>query len=83
MPDDLTNLDAYAKTRMSAYGVPFENIVRAFLTQRQREQLRRMIGFRFTRGGKYQLPAKRLRAIEGHLQKRVQAMLAFPEQNNT
>lgn len=78
MPDDLADLDSYAKTRSSSYGVPFENVVRAFLTQRQKEALRRMVGFRFENKYKYRLPAKRLRAIERHLQKRVQALLELP-----
>ena len=78
MEDDLAELDAYARTRASSYGVPFENIVREFNTPRHHEQLRRMIGFQFTKGTTYHLPAKRLRAIEKHLQKRVQALLEIP-----
>lgn len=79
MQDDLADLDAYARTRSSSYGVPFENIVAEFIAPRHREQLRRMIGFRFENGSKYRLPSKRLRAIEKHLQKRVQALLELAE----
>ena len=49
MMDDLENIEAYAKTRRSCYGVPFENIVREFITPRQKAKLRRMIGFSFER----------------------------------
>ena len=76
MPDDMKALDEYAKTRSSAYGVPFENIVREFISPRQKEKLRNMIGFRFERHPRYNLPAARLRAIEKTLQNRVQAFLA-------
>ncbi len=75
MPDDLENLDAYAKTRTSAYGVPFENVVREFITTRQKDKLRKMIGFTFERHPRYNLPIKRVRAIEKHLQKRTQELL--------
>ena len=75
MPEDFDNLDEYAKTRSSAYGVPFENIVREFLSSRQKEQLRRMIGFTFEKDKNYNLSAKRLRAIEQHMQKRVQVLM--------
>lgn len=79
MQDDLADLDAYARTRSSSYGVPFENIVGEFVAPRHREQLRRMIGYRFENSSKYRLPAKRLRAIEKHLQKRVQMLLEMAE----
>ena len=75
MPDDFDHLDEYAKTRSSSYGVPFENIVREFITPRQKEQLRKMIGFRFIKDKNYNLPAKRLKAIENWLQTRVQSLL--------
>ena len=78
MPDDLDDLDAYAKTRSSSYGVPFENIVAEFITPRQKEALRRMIGFRFEKDRNYNPPATRISAIERHLQKRVQALLNIP-----
>ena len=78
MPDDFRDLDAYAKTRSSAYGVPFENVVKEFITARQKEQLRRMIGFAFTSHRRYNPPAERFRAIEKHLQRRTQALLEIP-----
>ena len=79
MQDDLADLDAYARTRSSSYGVSFENIVAEFIALRHQEQLSRMIGFRFENGNKYHLPAKRLRAIEKHLQKRAQMLLEMAE----
>ena len=75
MPEDFTHLEEYAKTRSSSYGVPFENIVKEFITPRQKEQLRKMIGFRFERHKNYNLPARRLKAIESWLQIRVQTLL--------
>ena len=72
------DLGAYAETRSSAYGVPFENIAREFIGPRQREALRRMIGFRFRRHPRYNLPADRLHAIEAFLQDRVRALLSLP-----
>ncbi len=75
MPDDFERLEEYAKTRVSSYGVPFETIAKEFITSRQKEQLRRMIGFRFVKDKNYNLPAKRLKAIETWLQNRVRFML--------
>ena len=75
MMDDLEDVDAYAKTRSSSYGVAFENIVREFITPRQKEKLRHMIGFKFELDNNYNLPAKRLRIIEKHLQSRVNELM--------
>jgi len=81
MPDDFEHLDEYAKTRMSAYGVSFEEIAQTFITARQKEKLRKMIGFRFAHHANYNLPMKRLRAIEKHLQKRVSMLLSISEKS--
>lgn len=77
MEDDLQDPDGYAATRLSAYNVPFENIAREFIGPRQRKKLRQMIGFRFTRDANYNLPAARLKAIEGYLDRRVNKLLAL------
>lgn len=78
MQDDLNDLSTYAKTRSSAYGVPFDNLVKEFITPRQKEMLRKMIGFKFERDRNYNLPSKRLKAIEIYLQKRVNELLEMP-----
>lgn len=78
MPDDFNDLTNYAKTRSSAYGVPFDNIVREFITLRQKEKLRKMVGFEFQRDRNYNLPMKRLKAIQSFLQHRVKELLAMP-----
>lgn len=79
MPDEvINNLDEYAKTRSSAYGVPFENVVKEFITARQKEQLRRMIGFSFKPHRRYNPPVERFRKIGEHLQKRTRALLEIP-----
>ena len=70
MQDDFENLSQYAKTRLSAYSVPFENIVREFCTARQREKLRRMFDFSLVRDKTYHLPAWREKAIEAWLRRR-------------
>lgn len=79
MENDLTNIEEYAKTRSSSYGVPFENIVKEFITPRQKAKLRKMIGFKFERNKtpKYNWSAKRLKAIETFLQLRVAELLEY------
>ena len=75
MMDDLEHVEEYAKTRMSSYGVPFENIVKEFITPRQKAKLRQMIGFKFEPDRNYNLPAKRMRIIEKYLQGRVSELI--------
>ena len=50
-----------------------------FMTDRQRKQLRKLIDFRFTRDRNYNLPAKRLKALEAFLHNRTYRLI---EQNS-
>ena len=75
MDDDIENLKEYAKTRFSAFNAPYEEIVKEFVTEKQREKLRKMINFKFKKHPRYNLPDKRLKAIERFLQLRVQELL--------
>lgn len=76
MPDDFDDLDAYAKTRGTAYGtISFEDICKEVMGKLQRQQLRRLIGFEFTRHPRLNWPEERLVAIERHLQKRVRQLI--------
>ena len=75
MPDDFKDLDSYAKTRGTPYGVSFESICREVMGPVQARQLRRLIGVTFRRHPKLNLPEYRLQAIEKHMQSRVQLLL--------
>lgn len=79
MPDDFENLSAYAKTRTTPYGVPFESIVQEVMGKKQVSQLRRLIGFRFTRHPSINLPEERLQAIERQLEVRTRELLSLPK----
>lgn len=75
MPEDLKDLDGYAKTRGTPYGVSFESVCREVMGTVQTRQLRGLIGFSFRRHPRLNLPEERLQAIECHLQKRVRQLL--------
>lgn len=76
MADDLADVDGYAKTRYPAYdAVSYEEIVKAFISDRQKAQLRKLINFKFKKHSKYNLPSERLKIIEGFIQRRVQSFL--------
>ena len=77
MDDELEDVEKYSKTRGSAFGVAHIDIAKEFITGRQKAQLRKMINFRFVKHTRYNLPAKRLKVIEGFLQKRVQELLSL------
>ena len=75
MPEDFQDLDAYAKTRGTAYGVSFESVCQEVMGPVQVRQLRKLIGFTFRRHLRLNWPEYRLMAIERHLQKRVRQFL--------
>lgn len=76
MADDLADVDGYAKTRYPAYdAVSYEEIVKAFISDRQKAQLRKLINFKFKKHSKYNLPSERMKIIEGFIQRRVQSFL--------
>ena len=78
LDDDIKNLDAYAKTRSNPYGVSYESICAEVMGTKQKNQLRKLIDFKFTRHPSINLPEERLTAIEKYLQKRVRSLLALP-----
>ena len=83
MPDDLEYLEEYAKTRSNPYGISFENVCREVMGTKQRNQLRRLIGFRFTRHPNINLPEDRLEAIEKQIDLRVRELLSLPRVRKT
>ena len=78
MPDDLKDLDTYAKTRTTPYRISFEDVCRAIMSSKQKNQLRKLVKFTFTRHPLINLPEDRLQAIENHIQKRTRELLAIP-----
>ena len=78
LQDDIDDLENYAKTRANPYNIPYETICREIMGPVQRNQLHRLINFRFTRHPSLNLSEERLLVIESHLQKRVRELLALP-----
>lgn len=80
MMEDFSDLENYALTRSTPYGVSFEEICRQVMGAKQRTQLRRLIDFQFARHPNPQLnlPEWHLTAIEAQIQRRVRQLLAMP-----
>lgn len=70
MQNELNNLPEYAKTRVSAFNIPFDEIAKEFITDRQRSQLKKLFNFNFTSDKTYHLPAKRVKALENFVKNR-------------
>ena len=78
MDNDIKDLDSYAKTRSNPYGVSYESICAEVMGTKQKNQLRKLIDFKFTRHPSIYLSEERLIAIEKHIQSRVRKLLAIP-----
>ena len=76
--EDIPNLEEYAKTRTNPYYISFEEVCAAVMGTKQKEQLRHMIGFKFTRHPKLNLPEEHLIAVERVLESRVRELLEIP-----
>ena len=77
MKDDFDDLNRYAATRLSAYDVPFSELVSAFMTNRQRRLLRKLADFRFERHRYYNLPAWRLKKLEAFIHDRAHELISL------
>lgn len=76
MDDDLREIGKYAQTQSPAFnGISYDALVKEFLSDRQREELRKLINFKFKKHSKYNLSNDRLKIIETFIQNRVQAIL--------
>lgn len=83
MQDDIEHLDEYAKTRFPVYGdISFERICTEVMGKTQAQQLRGLIGFKFTRHPSFNWPEEQLEAIEKHTQRRVRQLLGLQRQKN-
>lgn len=75
MKDDFADLKQYAASRLSAYDVSFDELVAAFMTDRQHKQLRKLADFKFTRHSRYNLPAWRMKKLEDFIRARATDLL--------
>lgn len=75
MPDEIN--EKYAKYKTSAFDVPFDDIVKEFITNKQREKLRKLLNFKFEKHQKYNLPSKRILNLENFVQFQVKKFLNF------
>ena len=75
--DDLKTISAYAKTRSSAFDVSFDDIAKEFISNRQREGLRKLLNFEFIRDPNYNLPAERLKILGQFIRNRAGELLKF------
>ncbi len=78
MDDEIKNLEEYAKGRTNPYYMEYEEVCKLAMGAKQKEQLRRMIGFKFERHPTYNLPEDRLTAIEKQIQLRTRELLEIP-----
>lgn len=75
--EDIPNLAEYAKTRSTPYNISFEDVCIEVMGLKQREQLRKMIGFKFERHTSINLPEEHLVALEKLIGERVNKLLAI------
>lgn len=71
-------LEEYAAMRTNPYRLSFEEICAAVMGAKQKEQLRRMIGFKFRRHPSINLPEAHLQALEKILEQRTRKLLSIP-----
>lgn len=76
MEEDLQDLEGYARTRAPAFdNVTYEALAKEFLSDRQREKLRRLFEFKFKKHPKYNLPDERLKKIESFIRSKARELL--------
>ena len=76
--DDLENdeaLKAYADTLLPCVYDDFIGTAKTVLTQKHREGLRKLLGFKFKKNSRYNLPNKRLKMLEKMIQARAKLLL--------
>ena len=77
MKDDFDALNRYAQSQLSVYGIPFSELVSAFMTNRQRKRLSNLRDFRFERHRYYNLPAWRLKKLEAFIHNRAHELISL------
>jgi len=80
---DVNALLEYAGTRTNPYHLSYEEVCAEVMGAKQKEQLRRMIGFKFKRHPSLNFSEEHLQALEKVLELRVRKLLSIPSKANT
>ena len=75
LDDDLEDVDAYANTKIMKNTGDFVEFIRPLIRDKEKKKLIKFSNFKFTKHSTYNLPAKRLKIIEGFIQRRVKRLL--------
>ncbi len=75
MEDDLERIDEFAQTKSMKNAGDFMSFATSIITNREKKRVRKLINFKFTKHHSYNLSAKRLKIIEGFIQRRVNLLL--------
>jgi hypothetical protein len=75
MDDDMEQIDRYAKTKSMKNAGDFMLFAQSVMTTQAKRKVKKLINFKFEKHPNYNLPAKRLRQIEGFIARRVSKLL--------
>ena len=75
MNDDLSDIDDYASNQTMKNAGDFMTFATSIMTSSIKKKIQKLSSFKFERDKKYNLPAKRLKIIEGFIQRRVKKLL--------
>jgi len=75
MDDEFEDIDEYASNQVMKNAGNFMIFAASIITSREKKKIGKLINFKFERDSQYNLPAKRLRVIEGFISRRVEALL--------
>jgi len=77
MDDDLERIDEYAQTKNMKNAGDFMVFAQSIMTASAKKKIKKLLNFRFTKHSNYNLPSKRLQAIESFIAKRISKLLAM------
>ena len=77
MKDDFNDIKTYIAGRSTPYGKGFDELLPKVLGRKQKAQLRKLIGFKFSESDICNLPSWRIKALEEILEDRIRYMLQY------
>ena len=77
MKSDFDDIDDYIAKRSNPYNMLFYDVAKMVMGPKQKEQLRKLINFKFTESDLCNLPTWRLNALEKIIQERVTVLLSL------